>query len=59
MRILGLVMFLAGAAATAAALAASFERKGAVAALAGLAAPVAVLVALCGALLMFVPGFFG
>jgi len=59
MRILGLVMFLTGSAATAWTVGASFARAKGKAALFGLLVPVAVLLALTGALLIFVPGFFG
>ena len=58
-RILGAVLFLLGSAAAAASLAASLEKSGVRAAALGLAAPVAVLIALSGALLLFVPRFFG
>jgi hypothetical protein len=58
MRLLGVLLFLLGSAGAAAAIAASFERPRGVAALYGLLAPIAVLVALTGALLLFVPDFF-
>jgi hypothetical protein len=59
MRVLGAVLFLAGAIAAGTAIRASFEKSRGVAALFGLAAPVAVLVALLGLVLLFVPGFLG
>jgi len=59
MRIVGLVMFLTGTAVTAWAVRESFARPKAPAAWFGLLAAVAVLVTLTGALLIFVPGFFG
>jgi hypothetical protein len=52
-------MVVAGAVATVVAIEGSFRRRRPIAALLGLAAPVAVLVALAGALLVFVPDFFG
>jgi len=58
MRFLGAVMFLTGAAGTAWTIKESFTRPKPAAALFGLLSPVAVLVALVGALLVFVPGFF-
>jgi hypothetical protein len=58
MRILGVILFLLGAAGAATSFAASFERPRPLAVLFALLAPVAVLVALLGALLLFVPGFF-
>jgi hypothetical protein len=58
MRIVGIVMFLTGAAVTAWSVRESFARPKGKAALFGLLSPVAVLVALTGALLIFVPGFF-
>lgn len=58
-RVLGAVLFLLGSAGAAASLAASFDRSGLRAAAFGIAAPVAVLIALSGALLLFVPRFFG
>ena len=59
MRVIGALMFLAGAAGTGMVIRASFERARGAAALYGLAAPVAVLVAVAGLVLLFVPGFFG
>ena len=59
MRILGVLLVLAGSAGTAFAIRESFARPRAVGAVFGLLAPVAVVVALVGALLVFVPGFFG
>ena len=59
MRIVGLLLFLAGAVAAGASLSGSLSRRGAAAAALALAAPLAVLIALTGALLLFVPGFFG
>lgn len=59
MRVLGAVLFVAGAACAALAIRASFERARGAAALFGLAAPVAVLVTIAGLVLLFVPGFFG
>jgi len=58
MRILGLVIFLTGAAVTAWSVRESFTRPRAQAAWFGLLAPLGVLLALTGALLIFVPGFF-
>lgn len=58
MRLVGVIAFFVGAAATTFAVRASFERSRPIAALAGLAAPIGVLVALAGALLIFVPDFF-
>lgn len=59
MRVLGALLFLAGSAAAGVAIRASFERSRAASALAALAAPVAVLVAIVGLVLAFVPGFLG
>ena len=59
LRVLGAVLFLVGAAGSMAAIHGSFSRPRPIAALLGLAAPVAVLLALTGALLVFVPDFFG
>ena len=59
MRILGLVMFLTGSAVTAWSVGESFAQSKGKSALFGLLTPVAVLLALTGALLIFVPGFFG
>jgi hypothetical protein len=61
MRIMGVLLFLAGSAATAFTIRASFasERRRAVDVVLALASPVAVLVALLGLLLVFVPGFLG
>jgi hypothetical protein len=57
MRILGALMFVIGGAGTAAAMRASFSPHRGAAALFGLLAPVMLLVALLGALLVFVPDF--
>jgi hypothetical protein len=58
LRILGILLFVAGAVSTTYALRESFARPRPVAALFGLLSPVAVLIALLGALLIFVPTFF-
>jgi hypothetical protein len=59
MRVLGGLLFVLGAVGAGMALRASFERTRGAAALLGLAAPLAVLVAIAGLVLVFVPGFFG
>lgn len=59
LRIIGALLFLVGMIATALTIRASFERPRPIAALYGLATPVCVLVALAGALLVFIPDFFG
>ena len=58
MSIVGLVVFIIGGAASGLLLRLSVESPGFRGAAAGLATPVTVLVALTGAILMFVPGFF-
>ena len=58
MSIVGLVVFIIGGAASGLLVRLSVEVPGIRGAAAGLAAPVTVLVALTGALLLFVPGFF-
>jgi hypothetical protein len=57
MRILGALMFVIGCGSAAYAVRASFATSRNVAALFGLLAPVCILVALFGGLLMFVPDF--
>lgn len=57
MRILGALMFLIGCAGTAYSVRASFAPSRGRAAIFGLAAPVFVLLALLGGLLVFVPDF--
>lgn len=59
MRGLGILLFCAGAAATALATVAAFERRRPMDLVFALAAPIAVLVAVLGLVLAFVPGFFG
>jgi hypothetical protein len=59
LRVLGALLFCLGAFATLLTVRGSFVRPRPVAALLGLAAPVAVLAALTGALLVFIPDFFG
>jgi len=59
LRILGGLIFLVGAAATAVTVHGSFTKPRPAAALLGIVAPLAVLVALTGALLLFIPDFFG
>jgi hypothetical protein len=59
MRALGLVLASLGIAATVVTIDGSFRQRRPLAALLGLAAPIAVLCALAGALLLFVPDFFG
>lgn len=59
MRAIGAMLFLAGSVGAGLALRASFEKARGVAALFGLLAPLAVLVALLGLVLLFVPGFLG
>ena len=58
MSIVGLLGFIIGGAASGLLVRLSVELPGMRGAAAGLAAPVTVLVALTGAILMFVPGFF-
>jgi hypothetical protein len=58
MRILGGALFVAGMLATAYAVWASYEKKRPLDIVYGLAAPVALVVGLAGALLAFVPDFF-
>lgn len=57
-RVLGALVFLAGCAGTGYATFATFERKRPADVAFGALAPVALLVALTGLLLLFVPGFF-
>lgn len=59
MRILGLVLLVTGAAASAWAVKLSFERRRPLDVALALAAPLALLVMLLGAVLIFVPGFLG
>lgn len=59
MRVVGAVLFVGGAVGAALAIRASFERARGPAALYGLLAPLAVLAAIAGLVLIFVPGFFG
>ncbi len=59
MRFVGLALFVIGVAASGWLVRVSVEAPKRRGTLAGLAAPVAVLIALVGALLIFVPGFFG
>ena len=59
MRVLGAVLFLAGSGATVYSVRASFASARPRDVLLALVAPIALLVALTGALLVFVPGFFG
>jgi hypothetical protein len=58
LRIVGLLLFFAGAAATAWAVRGSFADRQPRAALLGLLCTVTVLLALAGLLLVFVPDFF-
>jgi hypothetical protein len=58
-RFVGALLFLFGAGATAYCTAAAYTRGRPKDVLFGLLAPVAVLLALVGLLLVFVPGFFG
>lgn len=57
-RVLGAVLFLAGCAGTAYATWATFEKRRPLDVAFGALAPVALLAALVGLLLVFVPGFF-
>jgi len=57
-RVLGALVFLAGGAATAYATWATFQRRRPLDVAFGALAPLALLVALVGLLLVFVPGFF-
>ncbi len=57
-RLLGAALFLAGCAGTAYATWATFEKRRPLDVAFGALAPVALLVALLGLLLVFVPGFF-
>lgn len=59
MRVLGALLLLVGATATAWSVWASFEKRRPLDVAFALAAPVALVVALLGALLVFVPGFLG
>lgn len=59
MSIAGLAMFIVAGAASGLLIRLSVESPGLRGAAAGLAAPVTVAIALVGAILMFVPGFFG
>jgi hypothetical protein len=59
MRIVGVFLLLAGSVGTAVSVQQSFARGRARGALFGLLAPLCVLAALTGALLLFVPDFFG
>ncbi|HKA89958.1 MAG TPA: hypothetical protein VKE22_19990 [Haliangiales bacterium] len=59
MRVLGAAIFVAGCALTGLCVRASFDGSGGRRAVAGLLAPVGVLLAGTGALLLFVPDFFG
>lgn len=59
MRLLGALLFLCGSAGTAWSVAASFRERRPRDVAFALAAPLALAVALAGALLIFVPGFFG
>ena len=59
MRVLGALLFIAGVAATTAAVRASFSRRRPLDVAFGLLAPVALAVAFAGAVLLFVPGFLG
>jgi hypothetical protein len=58
-RVLGALVFLAGCAGTAYATFATFEKRRPLDVAFGVLAPIALLVALTGLLLLFVPGFFG
>ena len=58
MRILGVLLVLAGTAGTAGSIQQSFSRGRAASAIFGLLAPLCVLAALAGALLCFIPDFF-
>lgn len=59
MRILGVLMFVLGGAGTAYATWASYNRKRPLDVVFAAAAPVALILALSGLILAFVPGFFG
>jgi hypothetical protein len=59
MRLLGLIAFLAASAGAAVAVRESFVRPRPIAVLLGLLAPVCVVLALTGLLLVFVPDFLG
>jgi hypothetical protein len=58
-RLLGVLMFLFGGAGTAYSVWATYQRKRPRDVLFAVLAPLAMLVALVGLLLAFVPGFFG
>jgi hypothetical protein len=58
-RVIGVLMFLAGAAGAVLAIRIAFSRRRPLDLLGGLSAPVAVVVAILGLLLVLVPGFFG
>jgi len=59
MRLLGLLLSLLGGGGTAAALVVAFRSRRPNDVVVALVAPFALLVALAGAVLLFVPGFFG
>jgi hypothetical protein len=59
MRVVGALLFLAGAAAAGVAIRATFERSRGASAAAALGAPVAVVIAIVGLVLAFVPRFMG
>ena len=59
MRVLGALLFLLGGAGTAYATWASYHRKRPLDVAFAVAAPAALVLALAGLLLVFVPGFFG
>lgn len=59
MRVLGVLLFLAGGGATAYSTWATYHRSRPHDVLFGIAAPVALVVCFVGLLLVFVPGFFG
>ena len=58
MRVLGLLLFLSGAAATGYATWAIYERKRPQDVLAAVIAPVSMIITVLGLVLIFVPGFF-
>ena len=58
-RVIGVLLFLLGGAGTAYSTWATYNRGRPQDVLFGIAAPLAMLVALTGLLLLFVPGFFG
>ncbi len=59
MRVLGLILFLLGGGATALTTLASFRRSRPQDLLFAALAPLALVLALAGLVLLFVPGFFG